>query len=55
MKKLFVMLAILALSMNLMAGELVIKAGIDINSDTKGETSLGLEEKGFQVILCMLM
>lgn len=47
MKKLFVMLAILALSMNLMAGELVIKAGIDINSDTKGENSLGLEEKGY--------
>ena len=26
---------------------MVIKAGIDINSDTKGENSLGLEEKGY--------
>lgn len=37
MKKLFVMLAMAALSMNLMAGELVIKAGLDVNSDTKAE------------------
>lgn len=41
MKKLFVMLVMATLSMNLMAGELVIKAGIDINSDTEMENNMG--------------